>query len=183
MGSFHLVACVGKKLSHPAPARELYCSRWFHLVRTVVEQRGEPWAILSAEYNLVSPTSVIQPYDERMSTKSRDERVEWAAVICDVLPRADRYVIWGGLDYCEFLAPRLDAVLPLEGLGIGQQLSYLRKLVATPTLLDVARDALDLLIRCDADLLPDGTQPASDFEWDTVRFQLQKAIAAHSVAH
>jgi hypothetical protein len=127
---FHLVACVSTKLGRPALAKDLYCSQWFKSVRAVVEQTGEPWAILSAEYNLLLPDTLVKPYNKTLATKSREERKAWAELICNILPgvapHIDSYVIWGGETYYEFLAPMLNAELPLKGLGIGQQLSYLK---------------------------------------------------------
>lgn len=136
MSTLHLVSCVGTKRSHACAAKDLYCSRWFKLVRTIVEQRGEPWWILSAKYNLLLPDAVVRPYNVTLADKSREERMQWAEVIYDVLPgvapKNARYVIWGDENSYEFLAPMLSAELPLQGLGIGQQLSYLRKLATKP---------------------------------------------------
>jgi hypothetical protein len=183
MSYYNLIACCAKKLSRPAEARDLYCSQWFRLARTIVEQRGERWGILSAQYNFLLPDSWVRPYDKRMSSLTREEKTAWAETICNVLPPLQDnergYVIWGGVDYAVPLAEMLDAYLPLEHLGIGQQLSYMSKLAnPAPPLLDASRAALDLLVRCDADLLPGDMEPASDWDWDTARFQLQKAVAA-----
>lgn len=186
MSYYYLIACCAKKLSRPAPARELYCSQWFQFARDAVEQRGARWGILSAAYNFVLPDAWIQPYDARMSSKTPDQRIDWATNVYNILPRLlphERgHVILGGNDYTEHLAEMLNAELPLQGMGIGQQLAYLKRLAGTPTLLDAARDAHDLLVRCDAELMPNDMDPASDWEWDNVRFQLQKAIAAASAA-
>ena len=39
-GRGYLVACVGQKLSEPAPARDLYTSSWFLKARVYVERTG-----------------------------------------------------------------------------------------------------------------------------------------------
>lgn len=186
MTTFHLVACARTKLSHAAAARDLYRSRWFQLARTIVEQRAERWAILSAKHGLLMPSEVIEPYDETLGTKSRAERKHWATAVSALVPplvgNERQYAIWGGADYSEHLAPMLDAFLPLANMGIGQQLSYMIKLAnPSPPLAEVAREALNLLIRCDDDLCPAGTEPANDFEWDTVRIQLQKSVLEETV--
>lgn len=183
MSTFHLVACVGQKLSHAAPAKDLYCSRWFALVRAIMDQRGEPWAILSARHGLVMPDAVIEPYNETLGTKSRVAREQWADAVYPLIPDADRYVIWGGENYFEFLAPMLHAELPLQHLGIGQQLQYLGRLAnPAPVLIDVARELMDLLVRCDPELIPPGVEPASELQWDNARVQLKKAIVAWELA-
>lgn len=174
---FHLVSCVSQKLTQPAPARDLYCSRWFRLVRKIIEHRGESWAILSAKHGLVMPETVIEPYDETLGKRSRIEREQWAEGICVAIPPADRFVIWAGENYFEFLAPMLGAELPLKGMGIGQQLSYLTKLAdEAPPLLDAARDALELLNGLESEVPDD--ERASEFQWDNVKAKLRKAIAA-----
>ena len=125
MPALHLVSCVSVKLAHPAPARDLYCSPWFRLVRAVVEH--EPWAILSARYGLVWPQALIEPYDETLRGKTSGERRVWATRVLAAVPSADSYVIWAGRIYAEHLAEALRAELPLRGLGIGQQLAYLKR--------------------------------------------------------
>lgn len=125
MTVLHLVSCVSVKLARPAPARDLYCSPWFRLVRAVVEH--EPWAILSARHGLVWPQTVIEPYDETLRRKTSGERRAWAARVLAAVPNADRYVMWAGRIYAEHLARALRAELPLRGLGIGQQLAYLKR--------------------------------------------------------
>ena len=180
---FHLVACTRGKLDRkePVPAKDLYCSRWFRLVRKVIEQRGEPWATLSANYRLLSPESMVFAYDETLNTKTPEQRAAWADSVIESLPRADRYVIWGGENYFEFLAEPLGAELPLQGKGIGQQLGYLGALSDDrPPLIDAARAALDMINRMEPETPDD--QGASDFDWDTVKIQLAKAIKASEIA-
>ena len=128
----HLVSCVSMKLERaaPTPAKDLYCSQWFKLARKVMEQRGEPWGILSAEYGLLDVDAMIFAYDKTLNTMTSAERRIWAEdrVLC-FMPPADRYVIWAGERYAEFLAGPLKAELPLKGLGIGRQLAHLTRLV------------------------------------------------------
>lgn len=124
----HLVSCVSVKLDRAAPARDLYCSQWFKFARSIVD--GEPWAILSAKHGLIWPDTVIEPYDETLIGKSRDERAVWAARVLAAMPHAVRYVIWAGRRYAEFLVDPLSAELPLRGMGIGQQLAFMKSLTA-----------------------------------------------------
>jgi hypothetical protein len=120
----HLVSCVSEKLSCAAPARDLYRSQWFAFARAAVER--EWWAILSAKHGLLWPDAVVEPYDESLATRSSAERKLWAGSVLARIPSARRYVLWAGSTYAEFLAEPLLADVPMRGLGIGQQLAYLK---------------------------------------------------------
>ena len=63
-----LVSCVAKKAPHPAPAKDLYRSRWFVLAREWVERERLPWYILSAKHGLVHPDTSVAPYDETLNS-------------------------------------------------------------------------------------------------------------------
>jgi Family of unknown function (DUF6884) len=131
-----LVSCVSRKRSDPSPASELYVSDWFCKARTFVERAGAPWFILSAEYGLVRPDAVIAPYEKTLKTMAVRERRAWANLVIDQmeqeLPGVKRSVLFAGQRYREFLLDYLrrrfeEVVVPLEGLGIGQQLSWFLK--------------------------------------------------------
>lgn len=175
----HLVACCSEKLSHAAPARDLYCSRLFKMTRAVVER--EPWAILSAKYGLVLPDTVIEPYDVQLGGKIQSVRQQWADGVLAVIPKAERYVLWTGMSYAEFLEQPLRAERPLRGLGIGMQYAYLRALLATRDIspMDGIRMAIDLLVRCDPRLTPDDDQMASDADWDRTLTTLRAMDLVH----
>jgi hypothetical protein len=57
--SIALVSCVKSKLPHPATARSLYTSAWFHKARDLVEASGARWFVLSSRYGLVAPETEI----------------------------------------------------------------------------------------------------------------------------
>lgn len=120
----HLVSCVSTKLEQPTAARSLYCSPWFRFARAHVEQGA--WAILSAKHGLVAPSTVIAPYDATLGKMPAPARRQWADQVLRAMPAADRYVLWAGQRYAEHLADPLHAELPLQGLGIGQQLAYFK---------------------------------------------------------
>lgn len=129
----YLVACVGKKLSDPAPARELYISPWFIKARRYVEASGFPWFILSAKYHLVNSDDVIAPYDQTLSRMGVTERRVWAEELkrqmTEQLPFARRIVVLAGIRYREnlmsFLEGRAKVSVPMEGMRIGKQLRWL----------------------------------------------------------
>ena len=130
----YLVSCVSKKLSHPAPARDLYISPWFRKARSYVERTGCPWFVLSAKYGLVHPDEMIAPYELTLNTMGVSDRREWARrVLTQLEPRlgeGQSVVFLAGQRYREFLEQPLRSrgvavSVPMEGLKIGEQLSWL----------------------------------------------------------
>ena len=137
-----LVSCVGKKADEPQPAKDLYQSPWFRLARQYAEKVGDAWYILSAKYGRVHPDWEIDPYDHTLNTMTVADRKNWAeetyASISsaffqrDFSPDQFEVVILAGERYREFLIPRFEddgykVSVPMEGLGIGQQLAWLKK--------------------------------------------------------
>jgi hypothetical protein len=129
----YLISCVSKKRTKPAQALDLYVSEWFRRARAYVEITGYPWFILSAKYGFVHPDEVIEPYEKKLSTMSVAERKHWAeklqAQMDKHLPAADRIVVIAGQRYRELLMSYLrlrarEVEVPLEGLRIGEQLSW-----------------------------------------------------------
>jgi cytoplasmic iron level regulating protein YaaA (DUF328/UPF0246 family) len=132
----YFISCVGKKEKQACRARELYISDWFLKARKYVEASGSHWFILSAEYGLVAPDRVIAPYDRTLNTMPIAERRAWAQRVSKqiqaAMPRLSHVVILAGERYREFLANHLTergvvVSVPMEGLGIGEQLSWLKK--------------------------------------------------------
>lgn len=135
-GTVYLVSCVAKKQCYACKAGDLYVSEWFRKARAYVEATRAPWFILSAEYGLLGPGRVVEPYNKTLNRMSRSERKEWARrVIAKMetdLPSADRIVILAGERYREFLMDYLRSrarriEVPMEGLTIGKQLQFLKR--------------------------------------------------------
>jgi hypothetical protein len=135
-----LVACVGHKLDHAAPAARLYRSPWFRKARRYAELVADRWWILSARHGLVAPDEVIAPYDETLRRMSVDQRREWARQVMEQLApltdsAQDEVIILAGRAYREFLIMWLVTFLgytvsvPMEGLGIGRQLQWLNRAI------------------------------------------------------
>ena len=133
-GALYLVSCVSRKRSTRAKARDLYTSPLFVKSRTYVERKGQPWFILSPQYGLVHPETVISPYERTLNAMPAGERHAWARrVLAQLEPHlADaRFIVFlAGQRYREHLEPDLRArgltvKVPMEGLPIGKQLSWL----------------------------------------------------------
>jgi hypothetical protein len=130
----YLVSCVGSKRPSVAKAKDLYVSDWFLKARAYVERADAPWFILSAEHGLLDPDTPIEPYEKTLNLMGVAERRKWAQkVIGDMnlrLPAVGEIVVFAGARYREFLVQYLAGraervVVPLEGLRIGEQLSWL----------------------------------------------------------
>ncbi len=129
-----LVSCVSLKRPGSSPARDLYVSPWFRKARSCIEALGCPWYILSAKYGLLDPSATIAPYDETLKAMRGDQRRTWArGVIHDLdprLPGVHLVTLFAGMVYREFLLPELrgrglELHVPMQGMRIGQQLSWL----------------------------------------------------------
>ena len=134
INSIHLVSCVSIKNKNPCPAGMLYRSPWFEKARAYVLDQGGPWYILSAEHGLVHPDTVVAPYERTLNTMGVHDRRVWAERVKDQVRRQrlspERFVILAGQRYREFLLDFLNGrsesvVVPMAGLGIGQQLRWL----------------------------------------------------------
>lgn len=138
-----LIACAATKGPQPAAAKSLYQSDWFRKARAYAEALGDPWFILSAKHGLVSPDARLAPYDYAMKEKTAGAKREWAEDVSDqvltVAAELDADPMTGaaltvrvlaGEQYRRYLVPMLEAsgfdvVVPMQGLGIGQQKRWL----------------------------------------------------------
>jgi hypothetical protein len=135
MNTIYLVSCASKKRSDRLPARDIYVSGLFRETRKYVESTGCPWFILSAKYGLLRPDDIITPYNQTLNKMPVRERRLWAArVLTDLKPilsTVDQVEIFAGKRYREFieeiLRQKIEVVVPLEGLRIGQQIQWLKR--------------------------------------------------------
>lgn len=135
-----LVSCVKQKRDRPAPARDLYVSTLFSLSRKYAEAHSDRWFILSAKYGLVQPEQVIEPYEETLRDKRREDRRAWALRVHEqlrdvcVLHDGVTFIWLAGQTYQGDLArllsdyPQSD---PLQGLPFGKRLAWLKERQAT----------------------------------------------------
>ena len=123
-----LVSCVRPQRATSAPARELYQSVWFLKARACADSVGSRWFILSAEYGLVHPDEMIEPYEMTLDTMGVAERRNWSRRVQqqmdERMPDASRIVVLAGQRYREFL---MDYLVGRAGMRNGQQLSWLGK--------------------------------------------------------
>lgn len=78
--------CTAKKLDRPAPARELYLGPSVRRTAKAVDEARRAGArvalyIISARHGLLREDQVVEPYDETLSGRRRDEVKKWAAEV------------------------------------------------------------------------------------------------------
>lgn len=140
-----LVGCGKTKRAGEHPARQLYTGTLTRLSLAYGERIADEVWILSALYGLVHPDRVLATYDCRLPTRNQ-ERAWWGLHVRCSLSNAYlelplHLIVLAGQDYAQPVlatpiaqAPRAwTAELPLDGLQLGQRLSWLNH-----TLTDVA---------------------------------------------
>ncbi len=133
MAKVVLISCVSKKLATKAEAKDLYTSPLFKFNLAFARSlKPKTIYILSAKYGLLNLETKISPYDETLNTKSVAEIRIWAnkvkkQMVGKIDFTKDEAVFLAGAKYRRFLLPLFKhSSVPLAGLGIGQQLQYLK---------------------------------------------------------
>lgn len=130
-----LISCVSKKRDFPCQARELYISELFKKSLDYAEKvlKADKIFILSAQYGVVPLDQVIAPYDKTLNQMPIAQRRTWAEQVMNDLKQhidveQDEVIFLAGQKYREFLESQFKKVqVPLQGLGIGQQLKFLKE--------------------------------------------------------
>jgi hypothetical protein len=134
MAIIYLVSCVSKKRNNKAAAADLYISDWFKKSKAYTEGRAEAWYILSAKYGLVSPSTIIEPYEQTLNSMPKKERLQWAEKVFNSIigntTLGDHIVFLAGRRYRELLIDKLIQMgytveVPMINMGIGEQLRWL----------------------------------------------------------
>jgi len=175
-----LLGCVKLKVSHKAPAKDLYRSPLWASRRAYAEASGRPWMILSAMHGLVDPEERLAPYDLALTDLDAHERRSWGERVAYALEQrfgdltGTVFEIHSGDAYRRAIEPgvlarggRIEA--PLRGLPLGSQLAWyasrssaagpaaIRRRASTAAELRAAIRALDTAaVRVPARDWPDG---------------------------
>ena len=133
MGKIILISCASKKLPYKSKANDLYTSPLFRYnLKYADSLNPDKIFILSAKYGLLHPDTEIEPYDETLNNKGKEKLKEWAEkVILDLKEESDlekdEFIFLAGNKYRRFLIPYIkNYKVPMENLGIGEQLKYLK---------------------------------------------------------
>lgn len=134
-----LVSCGKTKLDRTAEAQDLYTGDLFKKARANAERNHDEWAILSALYYMVNPSDYLGPYECTLIGQPKSVIMGWSAYVFAQIK--DKYTtnteifIYAGAEYRKFLVPMLENAgytvkVPLQGLGIGQQLAWYKQKAA-----------------------------------------------------
>ncbi len=133
MARIVLISCVKKKLDHAAKAREMYISPFFKFSLAYAESLDpDRIYILSAKYGLLKLDDRIEPYELTLNKMPMREVQRWSEKIMSKLEQLvdlekDEIVFVAGYRYRKYLIPHIRHYdVPLEGLGIGRQLKYMK---------------------------------------------------------
>lgn len=129
-----LVSCTKNKKDGVYPARELYDSTLFNLIKNYLDNQNVDWWILSAKFGLIHNQVIIPTYDLSLSNLSKKERLYWFNNLVEPIINQlnyQKYIIFGGKYYREFIVPYLinqskEVIIPFKSMGIGQQISLMQ---------------------------------------------------------
>jgi hypothetical protein len=134
MSKVVLISCVSTKVDHHAKAKDLYVSPLFKMnYEYATSLHPDAIYILSAKYGLLHPDTEVDPYEQTLNTMKSFEVKDWALDVIDQMEgkidfKRDEIIFLAGERYRKFLLPLCrNASIPLEGLGIGKQLGWLKK--------------------------------------------------------
>jgi len=132
-----LVGCSATKLNRKAPARELYTSSLFRASYEYAEKTCDAVLIVSTFHGLVTPDTVLEPYDRNLRKLRKIERESWGMRTIGALGSKFKVppllVILAGKVYAEALVfgahwhglPKPEE--PLERIvGIGPRVAWLK---------------------------------------------------------
>lgn len=134
MARICLIACVSLKDTHKMRAGDIYLSPLFKKAKEFAGKNFDRWFILSAKYGLISPDTVIEPYEKALNEMPRGDIKKWSKDVFEKLKKhtnaEDEITFVAGLHYRQDLTPLLrnrgnKVQVPMEGLGIGKQLQWL----------------------------------------------------------
>ena len=134
MSRIILIGCGKTKLTTTARAKDLYCGQLFKARRAYAESTGLRWYILSGLHGVLSPECFVHPYDYELTEFASHS---WGArVVRRLLDNTwsdeRNFEIHAGATYANAIAQQsappynkdVAVILPLKGLGIGQQLAW-----------------------------------------------------------
>jgi len=121
-----LVGCGKKKLDKPAPARELYQGDLFKKAAAYCEKSYDGWYILSAQYGLLNPDDIIEPYDKTLNDMDTGQVDTWAQEVASNLNDAT-YHIHAGKEYQHIKHYLKNYTIPVPTVGIGKKLQWYKQ--------------------------------------------------------
>ena len=130
----YLISCVKQKRDITCKAKEMYTSHLFQgAYKYAQKMQADRIFILSAKYGLLREDDIIEPYNETLNTKHKQEVYEWSnrvlsklSIMVDI--EKDTFVFLAGEKYRKYILPKLNHYeIPLQGLSIGKQLAFYKE--------------------------------------------------------
>ena len=110
MANIALISCVKKKGDKKMKARCLYTSNFFVKSLLYAEKilKADKIFILSAKHGLLTLDEEIEPYEETLNDKNRDEQRKWAKFVYEKIEKScdaknDMFNILAGKKYYQDL--------------------------------------------------------------------------------
>lgn len=139
------IGCVKNKKSYSTYATDLYDSTFFSKCLQYAQSlTSDNIYILSAKYGLVNLTDIIDPYDKTLNNMSKKERLEWADMVysqmCDSDIDFNDSTVWlcGSKYRSDLIKYFPNSTCPLEGMGIGKQLSFMTRELQSSVTSDIS---------------------------------------------
>ncbi|UYG95340.1 DUF6884 domain-containing protein [Cytobacillus firmus] len=102
-------------------------------IKYIEQQDYDKWYVLSAKYGLLGQHDVIEPYDLTLNNMKVSERKEWSELVIKQIEKLELNItkidFYAGEKYRDYIIPALVqkgivSNVPLQGKGIGEQLSF-----------------------------------------------------------
>lgn len=134
MKTIVLISCSSEKGSTATTAEQLYTSSLFKKsLARAKKLNPDAIYILSGKHHLLPLDKVIEPYNQRVSSK-KDENEAWGAKVIEQLKKVtdlqnDKFIIYAGKDYVTPIKSSLkNVILPFDGVkGNGEMLQRLNQ--------------------------------------------------------
>ena len=137
MSAVVIIGCGKAKRDCVSPAVDLYTGPLYRDRLAWARALGGPHAILSAKHGLITPETVIEPYDEMLTPDRKDAlRDAVRERFCELFGQPDRVIVLASVAYVGLLPGALAGPSawrferPLAGMSIGQQRATCRHAVA-----------------------------------------------------
>jgi len=167
-----LVACTKSKQPYPCAARQMYSpSALFRKASAYCAREYDAWYILSAEYGLLAPDDVIEPYDKTLKTMSAAQRRAWGRKVSAQLKELGnhQYLAHAGSAYLRPLSG-VNIVNVLAGLRMGERLQWYGQRHAGSGERASAMPSIDASSRPDGELTIAHLEHAARWYRDHTRF-------------
>lgn len=76
MNTLVICSCTKNKLDHPATVGEMYRSQILTQIKQFQQSNGYDLIFISSKYGILSPTQIIEPYNQKLSSNKSIEELQ-----------------------------------------------------------------------------------------------------------